>query len=340
MFFLSFGLVACHYQPPPPPSPTPTPVSPTATATPTITLTFTYTPLPTLTPVPTFTPTFTRTPVPTFTPTPSETPAPERPASLFKFKDENGRLIDWNYAILTSYQTREGQPVKASAFFAFQLMDRAIHRTTITFNAQTLTVYYLNVRHEFIPGHPQVMTLILGGTWGQDIPLADIPAGGSAYIRMKLLSFHDFFNSYAFHREAQQPYPQRSKDFPDTLLTDFERLLPTLPDELIVLADHPLLFDPETYLQVQDDINGVAYIAARHLPFVTQNESGRVVAPSAAAMALLDNVLTSAVPIVEVPAFSSDILVLIARELPPATPTLELYATLTPVATATSTLAH
>ena len=128
-------------------APLPTPVP---SATPTDTPTVFRTSRPTITRTPTQTPTPTKSPTVTNTPTPSETPAPLAPANLFTFHDANGRIIDWSYARPSSYEKNEfGTPWLLSGFLAFQLMDRAIHHETISFDAQKLTIYYLNVQHQF-----------------------------------------------------------------------------------------------------------------------------------------------------------------------------------------------
>jgi len=51
------------------------------------------------------------------------------------------------------------------------------------------------------------------------------------------------------------------------LLSDFERLLADLPDEVIVLAHHPVIFPPDTWTQAVLDMSRLSAQAARLQPF-------------------------------------------------------------------------
>ena len=190
-------------------------------------------------------------------------------------------------------------------------MDRAIHRQTVTFDNQTLTIYYLNVQHEF-SGQLLPVKLILSATRGTDIPLSLIPAGGNAYIRMRILPLWDIFDAYSFHRDANKAYADRSRRYPDVLLIDLEKLLPTLPSEMIVLADAQILFDPDSLAYiVRYNIDTVPYLAARAMPFLTLDDYNRITGPSPEATSLV-NLLVHLTPIPGgIPFFSSDTLVLI-----------------------------
>ncbi len=296
-------LGACAPLPSASPSPSPTLVD-TATAT--------LVSLPTITRTPTLTPTPTVTPTATNTPTPSETPPTLAPAVLFNFHDANGRIVDWSYARPSYYVTNEKGAAKLlSGFMAFQLMDRAIHRETVSYDAQVLTVYYFNVQHEF-DGHLQPVKLILSATTGQDVPLSLIPASGSSYVRTRILPLWDIFDPYSFHRDANKTYTNRSRRYPDVLLLDLEKLLPTLPDRLIVLANSQILFDPDTYgYELKHEIDTVPFVAARCMPFLTLDQYTRITGPSQEANQLLD-LFVNRQPVTEkIPYFSADILVLI-----------------------------
>ena len=212
---------------------------------------------PTRTLVPTQTPTTTLTPTVTLTPTQTETPAPLAPASLFSFHDANGRTIDWSYAHASYYvKSENGSPKVLFGFMAFQLIDRAIHHQTITYDGQTLTVYYLNVQHEF-SGQMQPVKLILSAASGQDVPIALIPAGGGTYVRMRLVARWDIFDASSYHRDANKAYADRSRRYPDVLLPDLEKLLPTLPDGLITLADAPDQFLTRTRWDTRSKIRSI-----------------------------------------------------------------------------------
>ena len=307
LFLLSLLLSACSSTPSPTPSITAS-FTPTLRPTPTIT----RTPPPTWTHVPTLT--FTPTLTPTLTPslTPSETPAPLAPAQLFTFHDADGRLIDWGYDHISSYTTNEhGAPITLTAYMAFQLMDRAIHHETVTYDSQTLTLYYLNVQHDFNDSLLPVK-LILSAASGTDVPLSLIPGGGGAYIRLRMLPLWDGFDAFAFHRDANKAYADRSRRYPDVLLADLENLLPALPSGLIVLADAQVLFDPDTLAYtVKYNLDTVPYLAARYMPFLAVDDYDRATGPNPAATSLANH-LIHLDPIPNgIPYYSSDTLVLI-----------------------------
>jgi len=190
-------------------------------------------------------------------------------------------------------------------------MDRAIHHETITFDEQTLTIFYLNVQHAF-SGNLLPIKLILSATPGTDVPLSLIPGGGSAYIRLRILPLWDNFDAYSFHRDANKSYADRSRRYPDVLLVDLEQLLPALPSGLIVLADAQVLFDPDTLAyQVKYNMDTVPYLAARYMPFLAVDDYDRVTGPSPEATSLA-NYMINLVPISNgIAYFSSDTLVLI-----------------------------
>ena len=306
-FFFILVLSACSFAPALTPTPTLTalpslPPSPTAT----------FTLPPTYTLQPSLTPTITLTPTATYTPTPSETPAPLDPAVLFKFQDGDGQVIDWSYARISSISyTSQGTLKTLSGVLAFQLMDRAIHRQTMTFDSQTLTIYYLNVQHEF-GGQLVPVKLILSATPGTDVPLFLIPAGGNAYLRMRILANWDIFDAYSLHRDANKAYAERIRRYPDVLLSDLQKLLPSLPDKMIVLADAQILFDPDTLAYtVRYNIDTVPYLAARAMPFLSLDATDRITGPSMEADELA-NFLVNLTPLPDgIAYFSSDTLVLI-----------------------------
>ena len=102
-------------------------------------------------------------------------------------------------------------------------------------------------------------------------------------------------------------------------LLDLQALLPTLPDQLIVLADHAILVDQDGWQQLYNDITSVSYLAARFLPFIQLDEYDRIVGPSPEAEALIEFFLHGSAPTISIPAYSSQVLVFITP-LHPVTP--------------------
>ncbi len=335
LVWMAAGLVtlsACAPKPPPSPTPTlslmpsltatitstPT-VTDTATATPTSTETPTETPtvtntfLPTVTPTFTATPTITLTPFPTETPTQTESPAPTRPAGLFTYHDAAGQLVNWSYAQMTNYtQDSHGKTKHLSAMLAFQLMDRGIHRETLQIMDRSVTVYYLNVQHDFGLGL-RPMRLILGGMDGDNVPIGSIPAGGNAYIRIRMMSTRESLDPFGVRRDAALPYDLRIQHYPDVTLKDFQVVLSGLPDALIVLADQSILVDPDSWHQVQNDMATIAYLAARYSPFIQLDNYNRVVGSSLLAQSLEAYFLHAERPSALVAEYSSETLVIITR---------------------------
>ena len=283
----------------------PTRDTPPPTASPTSTL------VSTITPQPSPTPTITLTPYPTLSPTPTSTRAPFQPAQLFHFEDVNGRLVDWSYAHITRIrENRFGEVNDLWAFLSFQLLDRGIHQRNFTFEGETITVYYLNVAHQF-NGEPLPMQLVLGGTCGENIPIENIPAGGTAYLQVQVRDSSDPFDPYIIHRDANRAYEHRDETYPLKFLRDFQALLPTLPDELILLADHPILIPRNDWPQIKLDMQRVSYLAARYQPFFELDPYDRLVDQSEFAYALRDYLLAGD-PIPDgIYAYSSQTLIII-----------------------------
>lgn len=290
---------------------------PTLTLTPTITLTptptQTTTPANTITPRPSFTPTVTLTPYNTLSPTPTVSPVPSRPAVLFPYQDINGKTVDWSYIHVTQIGTNRLDEVNDLwAFMSFQLLDRAIYHRNLDFLGETLTVYYLNVAHEF-DGEMVTMQLVLGGTPGKNVAIEDIPAGGTAYLQMQVREAWESFAPYVTHRDANRAFEYRDESYPLVFLKDLQALLPTLPDEIILLADHPILFPQDDWPQIKLDMQQASYLAARYQPFFEMDDYDRLVDQSDFAYALRDHILNGW----EMPdglfAYSSQTLILIVN---------------------------
>lgn len=265
----------------------------------------------TITPQPSLTPTITLTPYPTLSPTPTATRAPYRPAVLFPYEDVHGNRVDWSYAYLTrTRENRFGEVNDLWAFLSFQLLDRGIHQRNFKFLGETVTVYYLNVAHQF-NGDPLPMQLVLGGTQGESVPLKDIPAGGTAYLQVQVRDSSEPFDPYLSHREANRDYALRQETTPLMFLRDLEALLPTLPDQVILLAEHPVLFPRDDWPQVKLDMQRVSYLAARYQPYFELDPYDRLVDQSDFAYTLRDYLLGGK-PIPEgIYAFSSQTMIII-----------------------------
>lgn len=289
--------------------------TPTLTLTPTITLnptpTQTTTPANTITPRPSFTPTVTRTPYNTLSPTATASPVPSQPAVLFPYQDINGKTVDWSYIHITRIGSNRLDEVNDLwAFMGFQLLDRAIYHRSLDFLGETVTVYYLNVAHEF-NGEMVTMQLVLGGTPGKGVAIENIPAGGTAYLQMQVRESWESFAPYVTHRDANRTYEYRDESYPLVFLKDLQALLPTLPDEIILLADHPILFPQDDWPQIKLDMQRVSYLAARYQPFFETDDYDRLVDQSDFAYALRDHILNGWDMPAGLYAFSSQTLIII-----------------------------
>ena len=242
---------------------------PTASITPTPSQT--PTPLPTVTMTPTATATPTDTPVPTATSTSTPTPIPTRLATLFPLT-AGQQTVDYGYEYITRKDTREdGSLRNLSAMVSFQLMDRGIHSETIKVLGEDVTVYYLRVRHVFDQTNLEVK-LVLTGLYGQNIPIAGMPADGSSYISLRTQKSDVLFEPWKMHQDWSLPLDQRAPLFDTIRLPDFEATLRNLPDQVIVLADHPIILDPDGWTQIYIDMDRVSASAARFQPFFNFNE--------------------------------------------------------------------
>lgn len=265
------------------------------TLTPTITLTatatFTTTSASTITPRPSLTPTVTPTPFNTISPTATASPVPSQPAVLFPYEDINGKTVDWSYFHVTQIgYNRLNEVNDLWAFMGFQLLDRAIHQRNLTFLGEIITVYYVNVAHEF-DGELVAMQLVLGGTPGENVAVEDIPAGGTAYVQMQVRESWEDFAPYVTHRDANRSYELRDESYPLVFLKDLQMLLPALPDEIILLADHPILIPQDDWPQIKLDMERVSYLAVRYAPYFELDEYDRLVDQSDFAYALRDHIL-------------------------------------------------
>ncbi len=269
---------------------------PTDTLTPSITRsptpTFTTTPAFTITMRPSQTPTVTNTPYRTLSATPSPSPIPEQPAVLFDYEDIFGSPVNWSYHYVTEigYDPLKMKVNHLSAWMAFQLLDRGIHQRNFYFLGEPITVYYLNVAHEF-NGQHQPMQLVLGGTPGENIPIQQIPAGGTAYLQVRFMDASEKFSPQVMFREANLSFDAREEDSPFIFIKDLQAILPTLPDEVILLANHPVLVPQGSWPRIKLDMQRVSYFAARYQPFFELDAHDRIVDQSDFAYYLQDYLL-------------------------------------------------
>jgi hypothetical protein len=281
----------------PPPSPSPT-----------------HTLVSTITPRPSPSPTITKTAYPTLSPTPSATRVPSQPAQLFPYEDVHGATLDWSYKRITRIRENPfGEINDLWAFLSFQLLDRGIHQRNFEFEGETITVYYLNVAHQFNE-RPLPMQLVLGGAYGESVPVERIPAGGAAYLQVQVRDASAPFDPYITHRDANRDYALQEETYPLMYLRDFQALLDSLPEEVILLAEHPILFPKNDWPQVKLDMQRVSYLAARNQPFFELDPYDRLVEQSDFAYALRDY-LINGTPIPDgIYAYSSKTLIIVEGE--------------------------
>lgn len=268
----------------------------------------------TITPQPSLTPTVTRTAYPTLSPTPTPTRVPYQPAQLFAYEDVHSTTVDWSYKRITRIRENQfGEVNDLWAFLGFQLLDRGIHQRNFKFEGETTTVYYLNVAHQF-NGEPLPMQLILGGTSGESVPIENIPAGGTAYLQVQVHDASKPFDPYITHRDANRVYELREGTYPLVYLREFQALLSTLPDKVILLADHPILFPRNDWPQIKLDMQRVSYLTARYQPFFELDPYDRLVDQSNFSYALRDYLIRGT-PIPDgIYAYSSKTLIIVEGE--------------------------
>lgn len=242
---------------------------PTSTIEPSPTNTLTPAPTATLTPTPTLTatPTVEPSPTPTLTPT----LIPTRLAGMPVLMD-GSRVVDWQYAYVTGKENREdGGLISLSAMVAFQMIDRGIHSEVITVLGEEVTVFYLRVRHDF-NGTLSEVKLVLTGVYGSGLEIRNLPADGSTYVSYHARRATDLFEPWKLHQEWSLPVSQREPLFSSVRLADLEEYLASLPDEVILLADHPIILPRDDWNQVYLDMDRLSASAARFTPFFAFNE--------------------------------------------------------------------
>ncbi|HHX08995.1 MAG TPA: hypothetical protein GX730_06165 [Chloroflexi bacterium] len=244
--------------------------APTNTPIPSPTQTFTPVPTSTLTPTPSQTPTPTLVPTPT--PTYTATFIPTQLAALPTLITSNDEIVDWSYFYLTEKENREdGSLANLSAMVAFQLVDRGIHRETIRILGEDVTIFYLRVRHDFDENLMETK-LILTGFYGAGLEIRNLPADGSTYVSIHERKAADLFEPWKLHQEWTLPPDQREPLFQTLRLDELERKLRELPNQVILLADHPVILERDAWNQLYLNMDRISASAARFYPFFAFNE--------------------------------------------------------------------
>ncbi len=231
--------------------------------TPTATITPTLPPAPTVTSSPTPTLTHTPTPLPSTTPTETPTPIPPRAAVLFPLKAGGANTVNWSYFYLSRKELRDdGSLLSLSATVAFQLLDRGIHSETVRVRDQDVTVYYLRVSHIYNQV-PIETKLVLTGYFGRDVPVSALPADGAAFVNLRSQNSDAVFEPWTIQSDWLLPFEQRQTLFQQMSLTDFEQMLADLPERVILLAHHPVIWRPDDWAQADLDMSRLSAQAAR-----------------------------------------------------------------------------
>jgi len=234
---------------------------PTQTYTPTITST--PPPVPTATSSPTPTLTNTPTPLPSATPTETPTPIPPRPAVLFPLKAGGANTVNWSYFYLSRRELRDDNSLLSlSATVAFQLLDRGIHSETARVRDKDVTIYYLRVSHIYNQ-IPIETKLVLTGYFGQSVPISALPADGAAFVNLRSQNSDAVFEPWRIQSDWLLPFDQRQNLFQQMTLSDFEQLLADLPERVILLAHHPVIWRPDDWAQADLDMSRLSGQAAR-----------------------------------------------------------------------------
>ena len=234
---------------------------PSHTNTPTVTSTLP--PAPTVTSSPTPTLTQTPTPLPSTTPTETPTLIPPRAAVLFPLKAGGANTVNWSYFYLSRKELRDDKSLLSlSAAVAFQLLDRGIHSETVRVRDHDVTVYYLRVSHVYNQV-PIETKLVLSGYFGRAVPVSALPADGAAFVNLRTQNSDAVFEPWRIQSDWLLPYEQRQNLFTQMTLTDFEQLLANLPERVILLAHHPVIWRPDDWAQADLDMSRLSGQAAR-----------------------------------------------------------------------------
>lgn len=276
---------------------------PTSTATNTL--------VPTITLTPTQTSTSTVTPFPTRTMTPTKTQVITKPAVLFDYYDGAERKIGWDYVYISRLERGVfDKVISMSAIMAFQLQDCAIRSENILFLDQVYTSYYLNVVHDF-DGKLGNMKLVIGGTNGKDIPLNQIPADGSAYLDIMRLNSKLPFEPWNIDEQIHLPFAERQNFIDTILLSEFQSELCALPEKMILLAVHPIIWPEDEWPDVKQDMSRVSSLAVKYFPYFEMDIYNRLDSRSKLATSLMSYLLENEADLEVINKFSSEVLIIV-----------------------------
>lgn len=244
-------------------------VTPTQAATPTE--------APTVTHTLTITPTDTPTPIPTATPTSTPTIIPTRESGLIQLTVGENTTVDWGYHYLTQNNKRDdNSQYNLSAMLAFQLIDRGIHSETITVLGNDITVYYLRARHAF-KGEMMDVKIILTGIFGTDVAIDTMPADGANFVYYRTQNADVPFEPWKIDSDWNLAPEQRGGLFQALTLRQFQVILEDLPNDFLLFAEHPVIYEPERWAQVRIDMERISASGARLNPLFAFNEFNQLV---------------------------------------------------------------
>jgi hypothetical protein len=200
---------------------------------------------------------------------------------LFPLKDLDGNTVDWSYARVSEVLwDSQGQPTTLSAFLAFQLLDRGVHRETIQVLGKDLTVYYLNAQHSFL-GQVRPVHVAISGAWGKDVPLANLTAGAGYFVQAQALKPGQVFDPVNIHLQSVKNYADKLEPYQGgMLMTDFQAALAAQPDKVILLVDGPVRVPASMYTTVDYYFQKTPSLAALYWPLVALDPLKVVSGPS------------------------------------------------------------
>jgi hypothetical protein len=224
------------------------------------------------------------------------------------------RLVDWSYFYVTNKENlQDGALISLSGMSAFQLVDRGIHSEVVEILGDDVTIFYLRVRHDF-KGTNSEVKLILTGVYGADLEIRNLPADGSTYISYHARRASDLFEPWKLHQEWRLPIAQREPLFNTMRLAELEQYLMNLPEQVVLLADHPIILPREEWNQIYIDMDRLSASAARFSPFFSFNEFNQMTGQTTMATLWQNYILSNA----DIPAdqinkmvFSADYLIFV-----------------------------
>lgn len=121
------------------------------------------------------------------------------------------------------------------------------------------------------------------------------------------------FEPWNIHANYLLPFEARQETFSYMFMQDFETWLSTLPDDLILLAEHPIIWPQDSWPQVKFDMSRISATAARNYSFFNIDVYDRLTGPSAAALSLSEHIVDRTKLSACVDAFAARYLVFITK---------------------------